>query len=94
MAKKNYNDYSKGELIELLKARDRREATRFGLVVEANEIERDKALNADFVALDLVPELSCPAIKDGKDRESVAEPSYLRRNEGNLPPTDGNPKRT
>ena len=32
--------------------------TRFGLVWEANEIERDKAINADFVALDFVPELS------------------------------------
>jgi adenine-specific DNA-methyltransferase len=38
-----------------LEARDRRDATRFGLVWEANEIERDKALNNDFVALDLVP---------------------------------------
>ncbi len=34
-------------------ARDRRGATRFGLVWEANEVERDRALNQDFVALDL-----------------------------------------
>jgi adenine-specific DNA-methyltransferase len=54
----NYTDLSREELIRLLEARDRRDATRFGLVWEANEIERDQALNNDFVALDLVPELS------------------------------------
>jgi len=61
MAKKKYDDLSKEELIRLLEARDRRDATRFGLVWEANEIERDKALNQDFVALDLDAELSCPS---------------------------------
>jgi len=46
--------------LRLLEARDRRDAERrFGRVWEANEIERDRALNDDFVALDLVPELSC-----------------------------------
>ena len=59
MAKRNYTDLTKTELIQLLEARDRRDATRFGLVWEANEIERDKALNQDFVALDLDRELSC-----------------------------------
>jgi adenine-specific DNA-methyltransferase len=53
MAAKKYDDLSKDELVRLLEARDRRDATRFGLVWEANEIERDKALNKDFVALDL-----------------------------------------
>src|ERR1035441_6426619 len=43
-----YNDLSREELIRLLEARDRRDATRFGLVWEANEIERDKALNSNF----------------------------------------------
>jgi adenine-specific DNA-methyltransferase len=52
-----YEHLSQEELIRLLEARDRRDATKFGLVWEANEIERDKALNNDFVALDLVPEL-------------------------------------
>jgi len=56
---KTYNDYSKQELIDLLQARDRRDRTRFGLVWEANEIERDRALNQDYVALDFIPELSC-----------------------------------
>jgi adenine-specific DNA-methyltransferase len=60
MAQKKYDDLSKEELIRLLQSRDRRDATRFGLVWEANEIDRDKALNADFVALDLDPALSCP----------------------------------
>jgi adenine-specific DNA-methyltransferase len=59
MAKRNYTDLTKAELIQLLDARDRRDATRFGLVWEANEIERDKALNQDFVALDLDQALSC-----------------------------------
>ncbi len=59
MPAKKYDDLSKDELIRLLEARDRRDATRFGLVWEANEIERDKALNGDFVALDLDAELSC-----------------------------------
>ena len=56
---KKYDDLSKDELVRLLEARDRRDAIRFGLVWEANEIERDKALNQDFVALDLDPALSC-----------------------------------
>jgi adenine-specific DNA-methyltransferase len=57
-----YNDLSREELIRLLEARDRRDATRFGLVWEANEIERDKALNSDFVALELVPQLSAGTV--------------------------------
>ena len=59
MATKKYDDLTKEELLRLLEARDRRDATRFGLVWEANEIEREKALNSDFVALDLDKELSC-----------------------------------
>ena len=58
MASRDYANLSKEELIEQLKDRDRRFATRFGLVWEANEIARDQALNNDFVALDLMPELS------------------------------------
>lgn len=58
---RNYQDLSKEELIELLNSRDRRDATRLGLVWEANEIERDKAFNNDFIALDLVPELTVGA---------------------------------
>lgn len=50
-----YDHLSKDELVRVLAARDRRDATRFGLVWEANEIDRDKAINSDFVALDLVP---------------------------------------
>ncbi|MCS6244697.1 MAG: site-specific DNA-methyltransferase [Opitutus sp.] len=54
----SYDHLSKEDLVRLLTARDRRDATRFGLVWEANEIERDQAVNADFVALDLLPEHS------------------------------------
>lgn len=56
-----YDHLTHDELVRLLEARDRRDATRFGLVWEANEIERDRAVNADFVALDLDAELSTPA---------------------------------
>ncbi len=63
MPAKNYSDLSQDELIRLLEARDRRDATRFGLVWEANEVERDRALNRDFVALDLDPALSAAAAK-------------------------------
>jgi adenine-specific DNA-methyltransferase len=56
-----YDHLSKDELVRLLAARDRRDATRFGLVWEANEIDRDKAINSDFVALDLVPDQSVGA---------------------------------
>jgi hypothetical protein len=63
MAGKNYSDLSRGALVRLLEARDRRDATRFGLVWEANEVERDRALNQDFVALDLDPALSAGAVR-------------------------------
>jgi hypothetical protein len=53
MASKKYDDLGKEELIRLLESRDRRDATRFGPVWEANEIERDNALDQDFVALKL-----------------------------------------
>jgi adenine-specific DNA-methyltransferase len=51
-----YDALTKEELVRLLEARDRREATRFGLVWEAGA-EPEAGLNADYVALDLVPEL-------------------------------------
>jgi adenine-specific DNA-methyltransferase len=51
-----YDHLNQEELLRLLEARDQRDATRFGIVWEADEIEGDKALNNDFVALDLVPE--------------------------------------
>ncbi len=57
----HYKDLSQEELVRLLEARDRRDATRLGLVWEANEIERDKSLNDDFVALDLAHDLSVGA---------------------------------
>lgn len=53
----NYDHYSKEELLRLLRERDRK--PKFGLVWERNEIEHDKSLNDDFVALDLDPSLSC-----------------------------------
>jgi hypothetical protein len=52
MPSRTSEDVGREDLIRLLQARDRRDKTRFGLVWEANEIERGKALNQDFVALD------------------------------------------
>jgi adenine-specific DNA-methyltransferase len=50
-----YRDLTKEQLIALLEARDRK---KLGLVWERDAIEQDRALNADFVALEEVPELS------------------------------------
>ena len=54
-----YDALTKEELLRLLESRDRREATRYGLVWETDGIEAEQALNGDYVALDLVPELCC-----------------------------------
>ncbi|MGZ8943633.1 MAG: site-specific DNA-methyltransferase [Methylobacter sp.] len=53
----NYDDYSREELIRELRLRDRR--PRFGLVWERKEIEHEKAVNDDFVALEFNASLSC-----------------------------------
>ena len=53
----NYDDYNRDELIRLLRERDRR--PRFGLVWERDEIDHDRSVNADFVALELDADLSC-----------------------------------
>ncbi|MCX7086433.1 MAG: site-specific DNA-methyltransferase [Methylococcales bacterium] len=53
----NYDDYSREELLRELRLRDRR--PHFGLVWERKEIEHEKAVNDDFVALDVDLALSC-----------------------------------
>jgi len=53
----NYGDYSKDELVRLLRERDRK--PRFGLAWERNEIEHDKAINDDFMVLDFGAGLPC-----------------------------------
>lgn len=58
MARQEYRDLTKEQLIALLEARDRK---KLGLVWERDAIEQDRALNADFVALEEVPELSVGA---------------------------------
>jgi hypothetical protein len=72
--KARYDDLTKEELIRSLEAREQRE--RFGLVWEANEIERDKALNNDFVALDLDEKLSCGAALGAR---ATSRPQQPRR---------------
>jgi len=52
-----YERYSKEELVRIIDERDRK--PRFGLVWERDEIDHDRSLNQDFVALDLLPEHSC-----------------------------------
>lgn len=51
-----YERYSKEELVRIIEERDRK--PKFGLVWERDEIDHDRSLNQDFVALDLVTELS------------------------------------
>lgn len=51
----NYDDLSKEALVEILKRRDAQ--AHYGLQWERNAIERDKALNRDFVGFELQPEL-------------------------------------
>lgn len=51
----NYEDLTKEALIDVLKRRDA--AARYGLRWERERIEQDLALNRDFVALDLKPDL-------------------------------------
>jgi adenine-specific DNA-methyltransferase len=70
MAQKKFDDLSKEELVRLLESRDRRDATRFGLIWEANEIERDKAVNNDLVVLDIDKSLS---IGDGPWQNLIIE---------------------
>lgn len=53
----NYDDYSKEQLLRLLRERDRR--PQFGLVWERDEIAHDLSVNSDFVAMDQEPGLSC-----------------------------------
>ena len=52
----DYSIYSKDQLIDLLKRRET--TTPLGIVWERDEIEYDRALNDDFVAMEVHPELS------------------------------------
>lgn len=56
MAKIDYEQYSKSDLIRVLKERDRKPT--FGLIWERAEIEHESALNNDFVVLEHDSELS------------------------------------
>lgn len=51
-----YDDLPREALLEILKRRDRER--KLGLVWERQEIEKDRSVNADFVMLDSVPDLS------------------------------------
>lgn len=52
-----YDRYSKEELIKIIEERDRK--PRLGLVWERDEIDHDRSMNQDFVALDLLADYSC-----------------------------------
>ena len=64
----NYDDYSREQLLRLLRERDRR--PRFGLVWERDEIDHDLSVNGDFVALDRDAALSCG---DGPQQNLIVE---------------------
>ena len=82
MARQDYRDLTKEQLIALLEARDRK---KLGLVWERDAIEQDRALNADFVALEEVPELSMGAgtrenlIIEGDNFDDLRPAHRLRR---------------
>lgn len=56
---KEYEGLTRDELIAMLRRRDSQ--ARYGLVWEQKDIAHDKALNRDFVGLELDAELSCGA---------------------------------
>lgn len=56
MAKRDYDRLNKEQLIAVLKSRDTER--RYGLVWEREDIPKDSAVSEDFVALEMVPELS------------------------------------
>jgi len=64
----NYDDYSREQLLRLLRERDRR--PRLGLVWERDEIDHDLSVNGDFVALDRDAALSCG---DGPQENLIVE---------------------
>lgn len=51
-----YDDLSKAQLIELLKKRER--TKKLGLIWERDEIAADQAIDENFIACEIVPELS------------------------------------
>ncbi|NWA85069.1 site-specific DNA-methyltransferase [Pseudomonas sp. D2002] len=64
----NYDDYSREQLLRLIRERDR--APRLGLVWERDEIDHDLSVNNDFVALDWDEKLSCG---DGPQQNLIIE---------------------
>lgn len=66
----NYDDYSRDQLLRLLRERDRNQAPRLGLVWERDAIDHEVAVNQDFVALDWDAALSCG---DGPQQNLIIE---------------------
>lgn len=54
-----YEDYSREDLIRLIRDRDRDLKPKLGLLWERDGIDHDRSVNSDFVALDLDASLSC-----------------------------------
>jgi len=59
MKSEKYDGLSREDLIRLLERREKEPRRRFGLVWEQDDLEREAALNADFVALEQDGALSC-----------------------------------
>ena len=78
----NYDDYTRDQLLRLLRERDRK--PKFGLVWERDEIEHDNAVNEDFVALDFIPELSCPSDLSAQ----VSAPPFAKGGQGGISGTE------
>lgn len=61
-----YDGLSREQLVQLLEKRDR--TKRLGLVWERDEIEADRALEAEFIAAELIAERSDPVCGGGDKR--------------------------
>ena len=66
----NYDDYSRHQLLHLLRQRDRDQAPRLGLTWKRDEVAHDLSVNNDFVALDWDSDLSCG---DGPQHNLIIE---------------------
>ena len=76
-----YDDLPREQLIELLKKRDR--TKKLGLVWERDEIEADNAVDANFVAATIMPDLSDrPAPWRNMVIEGGADQVHLHRPRG------------
>jgi len=62
MVKTKYDHLSREDLLAVLAKRDAER--KLGLVWERDQIEHERALNDDFIALDLIPDLEVVGVDE------------------------------